>query len=105
MLSSVLHSKRAVQVNVAIMRAFIKLREMLATNRELSQKFDELEAHINDHDEQIATIIDAIRQLMAPADEGPKREIGFHMKEQGPPYRVSKKAANPNSKSPGPRKG
>ena len=87
MLSSVLNSPRAVKVNIAIMRAFVKLREMLETNRELARKFAELESRVGKHDEEIAAIIDAIRQLMAPP-ERPRREIGFHVREKRPRYRT-----------------
>ena len=80
MLSSVLRSKRAIQVNVAIMRAFVKLREMLSTNKELAHKLSELEDHLKDHDEQIQTIFEAIRQLMTPP-ERPRKKIGFEVKE------------------------
>ena len=80
MLSSVLKSERAVKVNIAIMRAFVKLREALETNRELAQKFAELEKRVGKHDEEIAAIIEAIRQLMAPPQK-PAREIGFHVRE------------------------
>lgn len=87
MLSSVLRSDRAVRVNIAIMRAFVKLRETLETNRELAQKFSELEQRVGKHDAEIAAVIDAIRQLMAPP-ERPRREIGFHVREKAPRYRV-----------------
>jgi hypothetical protein len=87
MLSSVLHSDRAVKVNIAIMRAFVKLREALETNRELAKKFAQLEKHVGKHDEEIGAIIDAIRQLMAPPEK-PRREIGFHVRERAPRYRV-----------------
>ncbi|MGZ4967353.1 MAG: ORF6N domain-containing protein [Chthoniobacterales bacterium] len=87
MLSSVLRSERAVKVNVAIMRAFVKLREALETNRELRQKFTELEERVGKHDSEIDAIIEAIRQLMAPPEK-PKREIGFHVREMAPPYRT-----------------
>jgi hypothetical protein len=80
MLSSVLNSERAVQVNIAIMRAFVRLRETLATNRELARKFAELEMRVGTHDEEIGAIIEAIRQLMAPPKK-PRREIGFHVRE------------------------
>jgi ORF6N domain-containing protein len=80
MLSSVLNSERAVQVNIAIMRAFVKLRETLATNRELARKFAELETRVGKHDEEIGAIIEAIRQLMA-LPKKPRREIGFHVRE------------------------
>ena len=87
MLSSVLKSDRAVKVNIAIMRAFVKLRETLETNRELARKFAELEKHVGKHDQEIDAIIDAIRQLMAPS-ERPRREIGFHVREKAPRYRT-----------------
>ena len=89
MLSSVLKSERAVKVNIAIMRAFVRLRQTLETNRELAQKFAELEKRVGKHDKEIAAIIDAIRQLMAPPEK-PKREIGFHVREQAPRYRTRK---------------
>ena len=87
MLSSVLQSERAVKVNIAIMRAFVKLRETLETNRELARKFGELESRVGRHDEEIAAIIDAIRQLMAPPEK-PRRQIGFHVREKAPRYRT-----------------
>ena len=87
MLSSVLKSERAVKVNIAIMRAFVRLREALETNRELARKFAELERHVGKHDEEIGAIIDAIRQLMAPPEK-PRREIGFHVREKAPRYRT-----------------
>ncbi len=90
MLSSVLKSERAVKVNIAIMRAFVKLREALETNRELAKKFSELEKRVGKHDHEIGAIIEAIRQLMAPA-ETPKREIGFHVREKSPRYRTRRK--------------
>jgi hypothetical protein len=89
MLSSVLSSERAVRVNIAIMRAFVKLRETIQSNRELARKFTELEKHVGKHDEEIAAIIDAIRQLMAPPGK-PRREIGFHVREKAPRYRARK---------------
>jgi len=86
MLSSVLRSDRAVKVNIAIMRAFVKLRETLETNRELARKFGELEGRVGKHDQEISAIIDAIRQLMAPPAK-PRRQIGFHVRETTPRYR------------------
>jgi phage regulator Rha-like protein len=77
MLSSVLRSKKAIQVNIAIMRAFVKLRQILSTNKELAQKLKELEQRIEKHDTEIHAIFEAIRQLMTPPDK-PKRSIGFH---------------------------
>jgi hypothetical protein len=70
-------------VNIAIMRAFVKLRQILETNRELAKKFSELEQRVGKHDEEIDAILEAIRQLMAPPDR-PRREIGFHVREKAP---------------------
>ena len=79
MLSSVLRSKRAVQVNIAIMRAFVKLRQILAGNKELAAKLAELERKLEGHDQQIHSLFEAIRQLMAPpAPMHRRRRIGFH---------------------------
>lgn len=77
MLSSVLHSKRAVQINIAIMRAFVKLRQILSNNKELAYKLEELEKNVSKHDENIRNIFEAIHQLMAPPEKV-KRRIGFH---------------------------
>lgn len=90
MLSSVLRSERAVQVNVAIMRAFVGLRRMLAGNEALSRKLAELERRLEDHDEGIKSLFDAIRELMTPP-ETPRREMGFHIKEGSMPYRVKRR--------------
>ena len=88
MLSSILRSKRAVQVNIAIMRVFVRLREMIATHKELARKLSELEQHLKDHDEKIQVIFEAIRQLMLPP-ESTKKKIGFEVKE--PKARYKKK--------------
>jgi hypothetical protein len=90
MLSSVLRSERAVQVNVAIMRAFVSLRRMLAANDTLARKLAELEGRLEGHDQAIKSLFDAIRQLAAPPAK-PRREIGFHIKEASLPYRVKRK--------------
>lgn len=78
MLSSILNSERAIQVNIAIMRAFVRLRAILSMNRELAHKLYELEHKIEKHDADIQRIFEAIRQLMMPPPESPKRRIGFH---------------------------
>jgi len=88
MLSSVLKSDRAVRVNIAIMRAFVKLRHALDTNRELARKFEQLEKRVGEHDEEIIAILEAIRQLMA-LPEKPRRQIGFHVQEKPPRYRTA----------------
>ena len=76
MLSSVINSERAIHVNIAIMRAFVKLRQILSTHKEMAHKLGELEKKIENHDEAIRGIFEVIRQLMAEA-ERPKRKIGF----------------------------
>ncbi len=73
MLSSVLRSRRAVQVNIAIMRAFVKLREMLASNRDLARRLDEMERN---YDARFKIVFDAIRELMTPTAK-PRPAIGF----------------------------
>jgi len=80
MLSSVLNSKRAIQVNIQIMRAFIKLREILSTHKELAQKLKELELKMDSHDEQIQTIFEVINQLLTPPEKS-QRRIGFTIEE------------------------
>ena len=82
MLSSVLKSDRAVQVNIAIMRAFVLMRELATSNRELAGKFAELERRVGKHDDAIRALFDAIGQLMTPVV--PKRnKIGFGQKGEG----------------------
>jgi ORF6N domain len=80
MLSSVLRSNRAIAVNIEIMRAFVKLRELLVSNKELARRFDQLEARLERkltaNDEAIAAILSAIRQLMNPPP-AKRRPIGF----------------------------
>src|SRR4030043_738531 len=76
MLSSILRSKEAIHVNIAIMRAFVKIRQILSTHKELAGKLAELERKIERHDTEIRAIFDAIRELMKPSDKS-KRKIGF----------------------------
>jgi len=85
MLSSVLNNERAIQVNIAIMRAFVRLRQLLGSHKELARKLEELEGHLKDHDKQIQTIFSAIRQLMAPP-AAPQKKIGFQIKEKRAAY-------------------
>src|SRR5437764_4248728 len=76
MLSSVLRSTRAVEVNIAIMRTFVQLRHLMDTNRDLARKVEALEKK---YDEQFAVVFEAIKQLIAPPEpEPPRRRIGFH---------------------------
>ena len=79
MLSSVLKSRRAVLVNIAIMRAFVLIREALTAHKELALKLKELELKVGKHDEEIQVILEAIHRLMKE-DEKPKVGIGFHVR-------------------------
>jgi hypothetical protein len=83
MLSSVLNSSRAIQVNIEIMRAFVRLRKILASHADLARKLEELEKK---YDSQFKVVFDAIRQLMAPPAVGQKK-IGFQLKEKRAAYR------------------
>jgi hypothetical protein len=76
MLSSVLHSKRAIQVNITIMRAFVKLKQVLATHIEVSRKLKELEQRVDTHDSKIIQIFEAIRKMVEPEIK-PIKRIGF----------------------------
>ena len=84
MLSSVLNSERAIQVNIEIMRAFVRLRELIATNRDLARRLDHLEKK---YDAQFKVVFDAIRELMTPS-RLQRRPIGFRVEEPGPRYRL-----------------
>jgi phage regulator Rha-like protein len=82
MAASVLNTERAVQISVFVVRAFVKLREMLSTHKELAHKLAELERKLQNHDESIRSLVVAIRQLMAPPEpETPKKRIGFLVEE------------------------
>jgi len=82
MLSGVLRSKRAVQVNIEIMRTFVRLRQMLVSNAQLARKLADLEKK---YDAQFKVVFDAIRQLMTPPEPN-KRNIGFLVKERAARY-------------------
>ena len=73
------------QVNIEIMRAFVRLREIISTHKELARKLAELEERLEGHDEQIVAIFEAIRQLMTPP-ERERKKIGFEVKEPGAKY-------------------
>jgi hypothetical protein len=75
MLSSVLHSERAVEVNIQIMRAFVRLRQLLASHADLARKLDELEKK---YDKQFAIVFEAIRKLMEPPTLAQSKEMGYH---------------------------
>ena len=85
MLSSVLNSDRAIEVNILIIRAFVKLREMIASHKDLARRLDEMEKK---NDSQFSVVFDAIRELMIPPMED-KRKIGFLTKESRATYITS----------------
>jgi hypothetical protein len=87
MLSTVLNSERAIRVNIAIMRAFVQLRGLLASHKDLAQKLGEMEKR---YDARFKVVFDAIRELMAPPQK-PRRSIGFRVEEGGPAYRVRRR--------------
>ena len=88
MLSGVLHSERAIAVNIAIMRAFVKIREVLATHKDLAKRLESIERHLAGHDaqlgkqaEEIRSIFEAINELMEPPVK-PRPQIGFHLRKK-----------------------
>ena len=99
MLASVLNSDVAVQASVRVVRAFVRLREMVSGNAVLAAKLAELERRLDSHDESIANLFEAIRQLLTPVEKS-KREIGFHVREANGQYRVRRRRQirNPQSK-------
>jgi hypothetical protein len=90
MLASVLNSEIAVQASVRVVRAFVRLREMVAANAQLAAKLKELERRFDSHDEAIANLFAALKQLLEPTDAPKRREIGFHVREQGVRYHLRK---------------
>jgi hypothetical protein len=90
MLASVLNSHIAVQASIRVIRAFVQLREMVAANAELVSKLEELERRLDSHDEAIVDLFAALKRLLEPDEPQKKREIGFHVRESAPRYRVNK---------------
>ena len=92
MLAMLLNSERAVEMSVFVVRAFVQMREVLLGSKQLAAKLAELERRVGGHDEVIADLITAIRKLLeAPTEEKAKREIGYHLRETSPPYRISRR--------------
>jgi hypothetical protein len=88
MAASVLNSDGAVEMSVFVVRAFVRMREILLSNRQLAAKLKELEKKVGSHDQVIAQLVTAIRKLLeAPVGDKQSREIGFHMREATVPYR------------------
>lgn len=78
MAANVLNSHRAVEMSVLVVRAFVRLRQLLSINREVAGKLAELERRVGTHDNSILELMASIRQLMEPPSEGPRERIGFH---------------------------
>ena len=91
MLASVLNSEVAVQASVRVVRAFVRLREMVAANAELAGKLTELEQRLDSHDEAIVDLFAALKHLLEPVDLKRKREIGFHVRERTARYRTKRR--------------
>jgi hypothetical protein len=91
MLASVLNSDIAVQASVRVVRAFVRLREMVAANAQLAVKLEELERRLDSHDEAIVDLFAALKRLLEPPGPKKKREIGFHVRERSARYRAKKR--------------
>lgn len=90
MLASVLNSEIAIQASVRVVRAFVRLREMVAVNVQLASKLEDLERRLDSHDEAIVDLFAALKRLLEPTPKT-KREIGFHVGERGTRYRTKKR--------------
>jgi hypothetical protein len=88
MAANVLNSGRAIEVSVYVVRAFVRLREMIAANSEVAGRLGELERKLASHDEAIRSLVTAIRRLMEPPPPAPRKRIGFRVEEARPVYRV-----------------
>lgn len=82
MAASVLNSKRAVAASIFVVRAFVKLRQMLAPYKEIMKKLQQLETKLQSHDKQIIEVVKAIRLLMLPPETKPKQPFGFHSRKK-----------------------
>jgi hypothetical protein len=91
MAAMVLNSPRAIEMSVQVVRAFVRLREVLGSNRDLAHKFAELERKIESHDAAIRNLFEAIRQLLTPP-KAPRKQIGFQVRERAAKYRARTKA-------------
>ncbi len=99
MLASVLNSEIAVQASVRVVRAFVRLREMVAANAQLAAKLQELERRLDSHDEGIANLFAALKQLLEPSEPTKRREMGFHVREKAARYRVRRRSGIKNQNS------
>jgi len=92
MLASVLNSEIAVHASVRVVRVFVRLREMVAANAQLAAKPQELERRLDSHDEGIANLFAALKQLLEPSEPTKRREMGFHVREKAARYRVRRRS-------------
>ena len=92
MLASVLNSEIAVQASIRVVRAFVRLREMVAANAQLASKLAELERRLDSHDEAIVDLFATLKRLLEPPEPPKKREIGFHVREKAAHYRVQRRS-------------
>ena len=92
MLATVLNSDIAVQASIRVVRAFVRLREMVAANAQLAAKLQELERRLDSHDEAIVDLFAALKRLLEPPEPAKKREIGFHVREKTGVYRARNKS-------------
>jgi hypothetical protein len=92
MLASVLNSKIAVQASIRVVRAFVRLREMVAANAQLAAKLEELERRLDSHDEAIVDLFATLKRLLEPPEPPKRREIGFHVREKAAHYRVQRRS-------------
>ena len=91
MLASVLNSRKAVEVSILVVRAFVKLRQLLLSHKQLFEKLREIEMNYEKHDQHIITLYKAIRELIEPKVKQSKRQIGFRVEEPRTPYLIRKK--------------
>jgi hypothetical protein len=92
MLASVLNSEIAVQASIRVVRAFVRLREMVAANAQLASKLAELERRLDSHDEAIVDLFATLKRLLEPSEPPKRREIGFHVREKAARYRVRRRS-------------
>jgi ORF6N domain len=99
MLASVLNSEIAVQASIRVVRAFVRLREMVAANAQLASKLEELERRLDSHDEAIVDLFATLKRLLEPPEPPKRREIGFHVREKAAHYRAQRRSRIKNRNS------
>jgi hypothetical protein len=99
MAANVLNSGRAIEVSVYVVRAFVRLREVMVTNKEVAANVAELERRVAGHDAAICSLVEAIRQLMNAPSSPARRAIGYRVEEARPRYRVRRRPRRPGGRS------